>query len=363
MIITSEQVGRGHPDKICDQVSDFILNYILTQDDDARVAIESMITNNYLFISGEIKTNFILNNDKIEREVRNLLISINKDYENHKIVFDINLQSQEITKKVEGKITYNAGDQGLVFGYATSETNSFLPIPFALASYLTRKYDEIFDYQLDGFNTDSKAQVSYDYKKKVLLNINFSAQHKESMDLNIVRSTLKDFIIKQVKKFEQENDLNIFDEENTKIYVNHGGSFVKGGSFADVGLTGRKIVSDTYGGLGRVGGGCFSGKDYTKVDRSGAYYARYIARKIVELRMADICEIQFSFIIGKEEVVDFNIDTFDSEKIDVEEIKEFIKKNFPFTLGEMIHKLNLKKIDYTLTTLYGHFGKSIFKWG
>lgn len=363
MIVTSEQVGRGHPDKVCDQISDLILTHILKKDKNARVAIEAALGKNYLFITGEIKSTYIDYRDEIRDLASKLLVSIDEGYESHKIIIDVSKQSKEITKKVEGSIRYNAGDQGLVFGYATNETKSFLPIPFALSSFLTSEYDKIFDYQIDGFGPDSKSQVTYNYKTRKLLNINMSVQHLQDIDLDEVKSKIESFIVIKVREFEEYNNIEIFDDDITRIIVNHGGTFIKGGSFADSGLTGRKIVADTYGGLGRVGGGAFSGKDYTKVDRSGSYFARYVARRIVELKMADICEVQLSFIIGMENPISISVETFDTEKISIEKINEFIDKNFNFSLGSIIDKLDLKNVDYTGTTLYGHFGKKGFKWG
>jgi len=357
MIVTSEQVGRGHPDKICDQISDFILNKILKFDNNSRVAIETIAGKHKIFITGEVSTSFDYRKNLIN-EVKGLLIEIDSDYKNFEIELDFSNQSEEIHHKVDSQ-ELGAGDQGLMYGYATNETNVFLPIPFALSTLIIKEYESLFASKSKDYKYDSKAQVSYDYFNKKIININLSVQHSKEKKLNELRIQLKDFLIQTIKKFEKENNFKIF-YDDTEITINNAGSFILGGAMADAGLTGRKIIADSYGGLGRHGGGAFSGKDYTKVDRSAAYYARYVARNVVENGLADLCEIQVSYIIGKSKPIAINVETFEtgSEK----NVLNYINKNFNFELSNIIKELNLKNIDYTKTTLYGHFGKDYLKW-
>lgn len=357
MIITSEQVGKGHPDKICDQISDYILTKILKEDKNARVAVETAAGKKKIFITGEVKTNFNYQKN-LKKEIKNLLLEIDNDYKNFKIELNISTQSPEINSKVDSS-ELGAGDQGLMYGYATDETSVFLPIPYALSTKIILEYEKQFASISEDYKFDSKAQVSFDYEKKKLFNINLSVQHSKNKDIDILREELKKFILTVVNDFENENTFKIM-AKNTEIIVNNGGTFILGGAIADAGLTGRKIIADTYGGWGRHGGGAFSGKDYTKVDRSAAYYGRYVARKVVENKLAKICEIQVSYIIGRPEPISINIESFGTGNED--KIKEYIKENFNFKLLNIIKELDLKNIDYTKTTLYGHFGKEELKW-
>lgn len=357
MIITSEQVGKGHPDKICDQISDYILTKILKEDKNSRVAIETAIGKNKVFITGEVKTNFNYLK-KLKNEIKNLLTNIDDGYKKFKIELNISNQSPEINSKVDAD-ELGAGDQGLMYGYATNETTTFLPIPFALSTRIIKEYENNFASKNKDYKFDSKAQVSFDYKKMKLFNINLSVQHSKEKELENLRKELKVFILEVVDNFEKENNFKILSKD-TEIIINNGGTFILGGAIADSGLTGRKIIADTYGGWGRHGGGAFSGKDYTKVDRSAAYYGRYVARKVIENNLAKICEIQVSYIIGRPDPISINIESFGTG--DEKNIYKYINKNFNFKLSNIIKELDLKNIDYTKTTLYGHFGKEELKW-
>lgn len=362
-IVTSEQVGRGHPDKLCDQISDFILNRILNKDKDARVAVEAAAGKNKFFITGEVKTNFNYKKNLV-KDLKEMLSKIDSSYKKFKFELNISQQSPEINLKVDKEERLGAGDQGLMYGYATNETNSFLPIPYALSTFIISEYEKKFPEVNENYKFDSKSQVCYNYTTKKLINVNLSVQHSNEIELEELQNELKEFIKECVTKFEKEQKLSfkILDKD-TQLIVNNAGTFILGGAIADAGLTGRKVIADTYGGLGRHGGGAFSGKDYTKVDRSAAYYARYVARKIVEAKLTDICEIQVSYIIGQEEPVAINIETFDTEKKSLDSIKKYISDNFDFSLDNIIKELDLKNVDYTQTTLYGHFGKKHLKWG
>lgn len=359
MIITSEQVGKGHPDKICDQVSDYILTKILKQDKDARVAVESAIGKGKLFITGEVTTSFDYQIG-LQEEIKSLLVDIDIDYNDFEIELNISKQSPEINSKVDAE-EIGAGDQGLMFGYATSETKSMLPIPFDLSNQLIKAYENKLASQSEDFKFDSKAQVCYDYTNKRLVNINMSVQHSKDISLEDLRTKLTTLINEVVSEFEKENDFSIMDS-NTELIINNAGSFILGGAIADSGLTGRKIIADTYGGLGRHGGGAFSGKDYTKVDRSAAYYARFVAKSIIKRGLADIAEIQVSYIIGQTHPVSIFIETFGTNISTLDEIMDFVNENFDFRLGNIIAELDLKNIDYTKTTLYGHFSKNDLPW-
>ena len=358
MIITSEQVGKGHPDKICDQISDYILTKIMKENKNSRVAIEVAAGKGKIFITGEVKTNFDYK-ENLENEIRNLLVNIDNGYKDFIIEFNISEQSSEINSKVDGD-ELGAGDQGLMYGYATNETSVYLPIPYVLATKIIFEYENRFASKSKSYKFDSKAQVSFDYEENKLFNINLSVQHSKDKDLDSLRIELKDFILSIVNEFERENNFEIL-SENTEITINNGGTFILGGALADAGLTGRKIIADTYGGWGRHGGGAFSGKDYTKVDRSAAYYGRYVAKKIVENNLAEICEIQVSYIIGRPNPISINVESFGTG--DEKNILKYIKDNFDFKLSNIIEELDLKNIDYTKTTLYGHFGKKYLKWG
>lgn len=361
VIITSEQVGRGHPDKIADQISDAILTMALKIDENSRVAIETAVGKEIVFITGEITTKAKIDIEKIAKKI---LIKIDVDYKNFKIIVNVSKQSFEISKAVDKK-ELGAGDQGLMYGYATNETKRLLPIPFALVTDIIVSYEKEYASRDGKYKYDSKAQVTYDYNRHKIININLSVQHSKNLSLEKLRKEMKKMIIKTIKRFEKENKLQNLLNNDTEIIINNAGTFIVGGAFSDAGVTGRKIIADTYGGWGRHGGGAFSGKDYTKVDRSAAYYARYVATQVIKNGLAEIIEIQVSYIIGKPKPIAINFETFETEKknnVNLKEIRKFID-GFDFGLNNIIKELNLKKINYSKTTLYGHFGKKEFKWG
>lgn len=368
-IVTSEQVGRGHPDKICDQVSDYILTKALGVHKETRSAVESAIGYGELNIFGELTIPGFSNKDykwfkkQMIRGVKQLLMKIDKDYKSFKIRWNVIRQSQEINSKVDMDKEIGAGDQGLMYGYATNETETLHSIPFHLATELIKAYDEFVKTD-KRFKYDSKAQVSFDYTTKSIVNVNMSVQHTK----DITHSELIDVLMEKVisPTINREIELLKLDKKGKFTYpvtINNGGSFISGGAFADSGLSGRKIIADSYGGFGRHGGGSFSSKDYTKVDRSGAYYARYVARKIVESKLADICEIQVAYIIGQSKPVSVNVECFETNKKPISYINKWVNDNFDFSVGNIIKELNLKDVDYTKTTLFGHFGKKELKWG
>ena len=364
-LFSSESVTEGHPDKVADQISDLFVTEILKADKDSRVAIETAIKGfedgtGKVMVFGELTTNMPHVKETLLPKVKDLLTSIDVVYTDWEIDWQIGEQSREINSKVEG-VELGAGDQGLMFGYATNETNNRLPIPFALATEIIREYENKFASNNGMYKFDSKSQVSYDYDKKRIININLSVQHSEEITLEALQNEMRAMINNVVLRFEEKNNLRIFDED-TEIIVNNAGTFIMGGAVADAGLTGRKIIADTYGGYGRHGGGAFSGKDYTKVDRSAAYYARYAARKIVDAGLADIVEIQVSYIIGNPEPVAVDVETFETEKKSLEEIHQFIKDKFDFRLSNIIEELKLKEVDYTKTSTLGHFGKEELIW-
>lgn len=364
MIITSEQVGRGHPDKVADQVSDLFVTEILKVDNMSRIAIETAIKGfsdltGKVMVFGELKTTMKNVKEVMIPKIKKLLVSIDKEYGKFDIDWQIGEQSPEINAKVDKEET-KAGDQGLMFGYATDETKTRLPIPYVLATEIIRAYENKYGSNDGDYRYDSKSQVSYDYVNKKLININLSIQHSSKKDLQTLRSEMDYLIRETVRNFEDTNEFSIFTKD-TEIIINNAGSFVLGGAMADAGLTGRKIIADTYGGLGRHGGGAFSGKDYTKVDRSAAYYGRYVAKKIVDSGLAKIVEIQVSYIIGEAEPVSIFAETFETG--DKTEVEKYIRDNFDFRLRNIIEELDLKNIDYTKTSTLGHFGKIDLKWG
>jgi S-adenosylmethionine synthetase len=242
-----------------------------------------------------------------------------------------------------------------MFGYATNETKELLPIPFVLATRLIKNYEERIVARDTRYKYDSKSQVSYDYNRKRIINVNLSVQHSSNLSLEELRENIKALIVKTIEEFQEENKIEIFDDL-TEIVINNAGTFTIGGAIADAGLTGRKIIADTYGGYGRHGGGAFSGKDYTKVDRSAAYYARYVSNKIVKNNLADIVEIQVSYIIGNPHPIAVDVEMFETNKVPLEEIYEFIN-GFDFSLSNIIKELKLKELDYRKTSIHGHFGK------
>ena len=370
-IFTSESVSAGHPDKVCDQISDAILDAYLSADPESRVACETMIKNNLVFIAGEITS---IAKPDIEKIVRKTILEIG--YNDDSLGFNgsnceiknlLSQQSPDIAQGVnegEGEShEQGAGDQGLMFGYACNETDSLMPLPIDLAHRLVKKQTELMrSNELSWLRPDAKSQVSVIYENdgktiKGLSAIVLSTQHSES----ISQEEIKDLVMKKIISPIVPREWML---ESTKIYINPTGKFVIGGPVGDCGLTGRKIIVDTYGGMARHGGGAFSGKDPSKVDRSAAYAARYVAKNIVAAGLADYCEIQVSYAIGVAEPTSININTFDSEKISKEKLFELVDKHFDLRPKSIIEMLNLKNIRYLPTAAFGHFGRSDgdFSW-
>lgn len=353
IIITSESVGAGHPDKICDQISDYILDECLKQDPNSRVACETFASNRLIVIGGEITTKAYVD---VTKAAWSVLKPLGYNENDFTILSNINRQSPDIAKKVNLSTNeLGSGDQGIVFGYACNETEQFMPLPLMIAHALTKTMAELIDNNIiKNAKHDTKSQVSVVYEqsnKPYIDNVVFSSQHNENADLEILKDEIKNkLIIPVLKKY----NMNI----DCKMHINSGGDFIIGGPIGDTGLTGRKIIVDTYGGVARHGGGAFSGKDYTKVDRAGAYFARKIAKHVVASKMADKCEIQLAFCIGKKEPLCLNIDTFNTNKYDANTIKEAILKTFNFDLANVVEQLGLRKPIYSMTSVFGHFGKN-----
>lgn len=346
MLFSSEQVSNGHPDKICDQISDAIVNDVLKHDKKSRIAAESMIKNYDITIMGEITSDY---EPDYEALTRNVLKHIGlEDPEKYDIRLLISKQSPDIAMGVD---RLGAGDQGMMFGYASNETEEMLPIPYVLSTEALLKLRKF--NLADGFKIlrpDAKAQVSYDYDTHRIDTFLISTQHDENVELDEVRR-----IVSGIMK-ETATEMNLNDD--FKILVNPTGRFVLGSSFADSGLTGRKIIADTYGGAAHHGGGAFSGKDPSKVDRSAAYMARKIAKDIVRAGKADKCEIQLAYAIGVAEPVSVYVDCFGTEKMPAGEIWRDVKNTYDLTPQGIIDSLDLLNLNYNLVSAYGHFGKT-----
>ncbi len=360
-LFTSESVTEGHPDKICDQISDAILDECLRQDPESRVGAEACTKTGMVLIAGEITTKANLNIPKIVRqtlkEIGYTKSSHGIEYETCAVLVHLDEQSPDISQGVtqgEGEFKeQGAGDQGMMFGYACNETPELMPLPIQLAHKLTQRLSLVRKIRdLPYLGPDGKSQVTIEYENdspKRIETIVISNQHSEQIDQATLRKDIREKVINPVCK-------NLIDEK-TKIYINPTGKFVRGGPFADAGLTGRKIIVDTYGGMGRHGGGAFSGKDPTKVDRSAAYAARYIAKNIVAAKLADKCEVQLAYAIGVAEPVSININTYQTNKVPEELLAKLAKKHFPTKPQDIINKLNLRRPIYKKTAAYGHFGR------
>lgn len=365
-LFTSESVTEGHPDKICDQVSDSILDEIISQDPDSRVAVEAMTTTGIVFVAGEVTSRAKFDaQDVVRRTVRNIGYDGLKhgfDGNSCAVLTSIHEQSPDISmgvsKNEDG--VQGAGDQGLMFGYATSETPEFMPLPITLAHKLTMRLAAVRkEGTLDWIGPDGKSQVSVIYEDAVPKNIDtvvVSTQHTEDVSISQVREEIISKVIKPIC-----DDLI---NNSTKFLVNPTGRFVIGGPVGDTGLTGRKIIADTYGGMGRHGGGAFSGKDPSKVDRSACYMARYIAKNIVSSGLASKCEVQLAYAIGVAEPVSIMVDTFNTGKINEEKIESQVREIFDTTPLGIIETLLLKRPIYKKTAAYGHFGRNDpdFSW-
>lgn len=359
-LFTSESVTEGHPDKICDQVSDSILDEIISQDPDSRVAVEAMTTTGIVFVAGEVTSNAKIDAQNVVRKtLKNIGYNGLKhgfDGNSCSVLTSIHEQSPDISmgvSKNENGIQ-GAGDQGLMFGYATSETAELMPMPITLAHKLTMKLAKVRkEKTLDWMGPDGKSQVSVIYEDSVPKKIDtvvVSTQHTEDISISQVREEVISKVIKPIC----DNLIN----DSTKFLVNPTGRFVIGGPVGDTGLTGRKIIADTYGGMGRHGGGAFSGKDPSKVDRSACYMARYIAKNIVASGIASKCEVQLAYAIGVAEPVSIMVDTFNTGKIDEEKIEAQVREIFDTTPLGIIETLRLKRPIYTKTAAYGHFGRN-----
>ena len=370
VLFTSESVTEGHPDKMADQISDSILDAILAQDPDGRVACETLVTTGQVHVVGEISTSCYVDIPHIIRDtVRRIGYTRAKygfDAATCGILVSLDEQSADIAlgvdKALEAKKgemdeaeAIGAGDQGMMFGYATNETPEYMPLTIALAHRLARRLAEVRKSgELDYLRPDGKTQVTVAYedgKPAYIDTIVISTQHDENVELSTIERDMIEKVIKAVVPAELLND-------QTKYLINPTGKFVIGGPQGDSGLTGRKIIVDTYGGMARHGGGAFSGKDPTKVDRSAAYAARYVAKNVVAAGLADRCEIQLAYAIGVAHPVSIMVDTFGTNKVAEELIEELIKKNFDLRPAGIIKTLDLRRPIYAQTAAYGHFGRT-----
>ena len=371
-LFTSESVTEGHPDKLCDFISDSVLDACLEQDKNSRVACETVAGKGEVYVTGEITTNANIN---IEEIVRNALKYVGYDnsetdidYRTCKVLVNMSKQSSDIALGVDKSLedkdgekveSEGAGDQGIMFGFACKETKNYMPLPIYLAHELSHRLTYVRKKGIiDYLRPDGKVQVTVEYEDAKPLRVDtvvVSTQHNANADMNKLKEDIKEHVIKAIIP---ENLL----DEKTKYYINPTGRFVIGGPLGDSGLTGRKIIVDTYGGYSRHGGGAFSGKDATKVDRSAAYMARHIAKNIVANGLAEKCEIQFSYAIGVAKPVSIYVDTFGTNTIPEDEIINKINEKFDLTPRGIINYLDLQKPIFKRTTNYGHFGKDEMPW-
>ena len=366
--ITSESVTEGHPDKVCDQLSDAILDNLIAQDPDSRVAVECLVTTGSVHVSGEVTSKGFVD---VQRVVRQTLKEIGytnpkfgMDYEDTGVWVSIHGQSSDISQGVsEGQgddKEQGAGDQGMMYGYACNETEELMPLPITLAHKLTKRLSVVRKTDIiRGLGPDGKSQVSVEYendKPKRISAVVISNQHLAEVSEEILRKEILEKVITPICKD--------YMDEQTKVYINPTGRFVIGGPEGDTGLTGRKIIVDTYGGVGRHGGGAFSGKDPSKVDRSAAYAARHVAKNIVAAGLAEKCEVQLSYAIGISNPTSINIDCFGTNKIPEEKISKLVYENFNLTPRGIIEGLNLRRPIFKKTAAYGHFGRNDadFSW-
>ncbi len=371
LLFTSESVTEGHPDKMCDQISDAVLDAIMAQDPNARVACETAVKTGFVLLLGEITTTAFVDFDKL---VRKVVIDIGFDSSDKG--FDGNTcgvqsaiasQSPDIAQGVDQALEYRngnaevdiealgAGDQGMMFGFACNETETLMPLPIHLAHLLTQKLSEVRrNGTLPWVRPDGKAQVTIEYsygKPKRVDAVLISTQHAPDADNDAIRAGIIEHVIKPVLPAEMVDD-------DLRVFVNPTGRFVVGGPMGDAGLTGRKIIVDTYGGMGRHGGGAFSGKDCTKVDRSAAYAARWVAKNLVAAGLADRCEVQLAYAIGVAEPVSINVETFDTSEYSSEQLVDLVEAHFDLRPGAIIRDLDLRRPIYQKTAAYGHFGRT-----
>ena len=370
-LFTSESVTEGHPDKLCDYISDSVLDAYLAKDENARVACETVAGKGEIFITGEISSTAEIDIEEIARQAIKDIgyddANSDMDYRICKIRVNVSKQSPDIALGVDksqetkqGELeSEGAGDQGIMFGFACNETEELMPLPISLAHKLARKLAEVRKQNIiDYLRPDGKVQVTIEYEDDKPIRVDtivVSTQHKSEIDLNVLKKDIKEKVIEEVVPKE------LLDEK-TKYFINPTGRFVIGGPLGDSGLTGRKIIVDTYGGYSRHGGGAFSGKDATKVDRSAAYMARFIAKNIVANGYAKKCEIQFSYAIGVAKPISIYVDTYGTNTIPEEEIVNKIYEKFDLTPRGIINYLELRKPIYRQTTNYGHFGKENLNW-
>ena len=362
-LFTSESVTEGHPDKMCDQISDAFLDEFLRQDPDSRVAVETMVTTDFVAVAGEVTSKANFDKKAQEELVRKVIREIG--YDNKDLMFDtdscqvtlrLHSQSPDISQGVTAtkEKEQGAGDQGLMFGYASNETKELMPMPVLLAHKLTQKLAEVRKNKvLPWVRPDGKSQVSVRYENNKPIKIEtivISTQHAPEISQEQISREIIDKVIKPVLG-------NLWNDQ-IKMHINPTGKFVIGGPHGDSGLTGRKIIVDSYGGFGRHGGGAFSGKDPSKVDRSACYMCRYIAKNIVAAGLAERCEVQLAYAIGVAEPVSLYVNTFDSSKIPEKEIEELVRKNFNMKPSGIISHLDLKRPIYRKTAAYGHFGRN-----
>ncbi|MFC1709011.1 methionine adenosyltransferase [Candidatus Omnitrophota bacterium] len=367
-LITSESVGEGHPDKLCDQVSDAILDDVLRQDSRGRVACESFVTMGLIIVGGEITTSAYVDVIKIARKViKEVGYTSHKyglDYDTCAVVNTIHSQSPDISQGVDRG---GAGDQGVMIGYACDETDSYMPLPIMLSHQLVKRFSEVRKKKiLKYLGPDCKSQVTVKYvndKPQEVVSVVLASQHTEEI-LDKSGEFITEASKKEIIKYVAQPILGKRLTKNTKYYINETGKFVVGGPQSDTGMTGRKIVVDTYGGVISHGGGAFSGKDPTKVDRSATYMARYVAKNVVAAGLAKKCMLQFAYVIGKAEPLSVYVDTFGTHRISEDKILKLILDNFDLTPKGIIKKLDLLRPIYQKTACYGHFGRTEheFSW-